>query len=103
MFTRPERKADKNHVDNNVLQYNFVPVMINETTKIQNDINKLCKCNYLSGDVYLVVNIRASNYNELNNISTNIINNLLPPSGFTRTENIIHNKKLSIYISFNKI
>ncbi len=70
--------------------------------KLQKEINSLAKLNMISGELFIVIETKAANYNELDVISEDALNALTMPEGFKRYENTVSRKGLVIHISFKK-
>lgn len=74
-----------------------------KNTKLQSEINMISKCKMITGELYIVVDVKANNYKELEEAQESILSNLIMPEGLNISNNIISRKKLVIYISFKKV
>jgi hypothetical protein len=71
--------------------------------KINKEIRKITSCEFLEGDIYLSIALECKSYLELDNICDEILSKIEIPENYSQIENNIYNKRISIYISFNKI
>jgi len=71
--------------------------------KLQKEINTIAKLNISTGELYVIVEIKATNYREIEEKSNLILSNLVTPEGFELSESLLYKKDLKVYISFKKI
>jgi hypothetical protein len=74
----------------------------NEMKSLQKELNAIAKLKMITGDVFLVAEIKAKDYLELDKMSNEILSELETPIGFKKSENLFYNGKIDIYISFTK-
>ena len=69
---------------------------------LQKELNAIAKLKMITGDVFLVAEIKAKDYLELDKRSNEILSELETPIGLNKQENCFYNKNVNIYISFTK-
>jgi len=74
-----------------------------KNTKLQKEINALAKLSMITGELFIVVDVKAKNGLELNDKGDEMLSNLIIPEIFEISENLVYRKDLKIYISFTKI
>jgi len=73
-----------------------------KNSKLQKEINSISKLKMITGELFIVVNVKALNWLDLEEKSTSILENLIIPEGLEINENLVSRKELRIYISFKK-
>jgi hypothetical protein len=73
-----------------------------KNTKLQSEINMISKCKMITGELYIVVDLKVSNYKELEEMQESILSNLIMPDGLSISENVVYRKDLKVFISFQK-
>lgn len=73
-----------------------------EVKRVQKALNNICSIEQLEGNLFLVANLQSKTGNEQNIESNLIIDSIVAPIGFSKYENQIYNKILTVNIFCKK-